>query len=80
MLLDLRDVIGVHDPEIAQALGKLRHYCHRNFEPVACLVRSMAGALQLQRLLSEEGLAGTVHRHEQEALDLLRGPDTAVGQ
>ncbi len=70
LLIDLRDAApaGRHDAAFEHGGREARKRLVRGFEPVAFLMRTSAGRLQVQRLLREDDIDGRAFLDESEAL------------
>jgi hypothetical protein len=77
LLLDLREGPMRNDPVFEAALGRHWPQVMKPFGPVAVLVRSAVGKLQVTRLGRQAGGAPAVFHDEKEALDYL---STASGR
>ncbi|WP_437585320.1 hypothetical protein [Sorangium sp. So ce1000] len=73
LLVDLRAAQGRNDLRFEAAMQRLRPIVMRGFRRVAMLVRTTAGALQIQRHFREDGIDRMIGSDEAQLLDYLRG-------
>ena len=71
LLSDLRAVIGRNDSQFEDRMAKLRPRLYGGFRRVGMLVRSSVGALQIKRLVQEDGLSRMVMTDEAALLEYL---------
>lgn len=72
LLFDVRAPMGRNDPEFEKAMTPLRARIDRYFVRIGVLVRSAAGALQIRRLISEDGVERIVGTQESEVEEALK--------
>ena len=70
-LNDLRAITGRNDALFEDSMKKLRPRLHGGFLRVGILVRSSVGALQIKRLLQEDGIARMVMTNEADLIEYL---------
>ncbi|MBK9264560.1 MAG: hypothetical protein IPM54_32840 [Polyangiaceae bacterium] len=68
---DLRAVQGRNDPAFEERMAKLRPRLYEGFVRVGILVRSSVGALQIRRLVMQDGRACMVMTDEAALLEYL---------
>lgn len=71
LLADLRAVQGRNDTAFEEKMLKLRPKLYSGFLRVGILVRSSVGALQIKRMVREDGIDRLVMTDETELLDYL---------
>ncbi|WP_438013628.1 hypothetical protein WMF18_22115 [Sorangium sp. So ce315] len=71
LLVDLRQVVGRNDPAFEAAMQRVRRLVMRGFRRVAILVRTPAGALQIQRHVREDGVERMIGSDEARLLEYL---------
>jgi hypothetical protein len=71
LLSDLRAAIGRNDSQFEDRMAKLRPRLYGGFRRVGMLVRSSVGALQIKRLVQEDGLSRMVMTDEGALLEYL---------
>lgn len=71
LMSDLRAVPGRNDAIFEEHMKKLRPRIYGGFVRVGILVRSSVGALQMKRLLQEDGIGRMVMSDEAELIDYL---------
>ncbi|CAN97187.1 MULTISPECIES: hypothetical protein [Sorangium] len=72
LLIDLRAAVGRNDPQFEAAMQRIRPPVMGRFRRVAILVRTTAGALQIQRHFREDGIDRMIGSDEARLLDYLR--------
>ncbi|WP_437573233.1 hypothetical protein [Sorangium sp. So ce887] len=72
LLVDLRAAVGRNEPQFETAMQRLRPALLSGFRRVAILVRTTAGALQVQRHVREDGIDRMIGSDEAQLLDHLR--------
>ncbi|AGP38015.1 hypothetical protein BE04_49015 [Sorangium cellulosum] len=72
LLVDLREAVGRNDPLFEAAMQRVRPAVMSGFRRVAVLVRTTAGALQIQRHVREDGIDRMIGSDEAQLLDYLR--------
>jgi hypothetical protein len=74
LLSDLRAIQGRNDPAFEDRMARLRPRLYDKFVRVGILVRSSVGALQIKRIVQEDGMSRMVTTDEAALIDyLLRG-------
>ncbi|WP_437774272.1 hypothetical protein [Sorangium sp. So ce1097] len=71
LLVDLRQAVGRNEPAFEAAMQRFRLILMRGFRRVAILVRTPAGALQIQRHFREDGLERMIGSDEARLLEYL---------
>lgn len=71
LLVDLRAPQGRNDTDFEECMAKLRPRLYGGFVRVGMLVRSSVGALQIRRMVNEDGIARLVATDETVVLDYL---------
>ncbi|WP_433926212.1 hypothetical protein AB3662_25125 [Sorangium cellulosum] len=71
LLVDLRSAVGRNDPAFEAAMLRIRPAVMRGFRRVAILVRTPAGALQIQRHFREDGVERMIGSDEARLLQYL---------
>ncbi|WP_437729824.1 hypothetical protein [Sorangium sp. So ce1335] len=71
LLVDLRSAVGRNDPAFEAAMQRIRPVVMRGFRRVAVLVRTPAGALQIQRHVREDGVERMIGSDEARLLEYL---------
>ncbi|KYF54757.1 hypothetical protein BE08_40975 [Sorangium cellulosum] len=71
LLVDLRQAVGRNDPAFEAAMQRFRPIVMRGFRRVAILVRTPAGALQIQRHFREDGVERMIGCDEARLLEYL---------
>ncbi len=71
LLSDLRAIMGRNDSQFEDRVAKLRPKLYGGFRRVGILVRSSVGALQIKRLVQEDGLSRMVMTDETALLEYL---------
>jgi hypothetical protein len=74
MLTDMRAAPGRNDPAFEAAVGAIKPRLYEGMTRIAVLVRTSIGALQIKRLVQEDGIERLVTTDEAEALAHLLGP------
>lgn len=72
LLIDLRAAVGRNDPQFEAAMQRIRPVVMGGFRRIAILVRTTAGALQIQRHVREDGIDRMIGSDEARLLDYLR--------
>lgn len=72
LLVDLRAATGRNDPAFEAAMQRLRPAVMSGFRRIAILVRTTAGALQIQRHVREDGIERMIGSDETQLLNYLR--------
>jgi hypothetical protein len=73
MLTDMRAAQGRNDPAFEAAIGAIKPRLYAGITRIAVLVRTSIGALQIKRLVQEDGIERLVTTDEAEALAHLLG-------
>jgi hypothetical protein len=73
MLTDMRAAPGRNDPAFEAATGAIKPRLYAGMTRIAVLVRTSIGALQIKRLVQEDGIERLVTTDEAEALAHLLG-------
>jgi len=73
MLTDMRAAPGRNDPAFEAAVGVIKPRLYAGMARIAVLVRTSIGALQIKRLVQEDGIERLVTTDEGEALSHLLG-------
>lgn len=73
LLNDLRAASGRNDPAFEETMQRLRPQLYRGFSRIGLLVRSSAGALQLKRMMREDGDVRMATTDEAALIDYLLG-------
>jgi len=71
LLNDLRAVQGRNDSAFEERMMKLRPRLYGGFVRVGILVRSVVGALQIKRMVQEDGITRVVMNDEAELIEYL---------
>ena len=71
LLSDLRAIPGRNDGIFEERMKKLRPKLYSGFRRVGLLVRSSVGALQIRRMIQEDGIARMVATDEAALLEYL---------
>lgn len=72
LLIDLRAAAGRNDPQFEAAMQRIRPVVMGGFRRIAILVRTTAGALQIQRHVREDGIDRMIGSDEARLLEYLR--------
>lgn len=73
LLVDLRAIVGRNDPEFETALAPYRRQLLSSFVRTALIVRTTIGRMQLERYLSDDGVAAKVFDDPDAAMRWLDG-------
>lgn len=71
LLSDIRAISGRNDEVFEERMKKLRPKLYSGFRRVGMLVRSLVGALQIRRMIQEDGIARMVATDEAVILEYL---------
>ena len=72
VLTDMRLSAGRNDPEFEEAMNRLRPQLYRGMVRIGVLVKTATGALQIRRLVQEDGIERRISTDEAELLEYLR--------
>jgi hypothetical protein len=76
MVFDTRAPVGRNDPGFEEVMAELRPRIDHGFARIGVLLRTAAGALQLRRWVSADGIERIVATGEDELFALLFPPST----